>query len=233
MKLANANVLVTGANRGIGLAFARHALERGARRVYAAARDPDTVDLPGVIPLRLDVTKPDQVAEAARRCDDVTLVINNAGIAEFGRFEQPDTIASAQRQLDVNFFGPLRMAQAFAPVLQANGGGALLNVVSVAAWIQGSELAVYGATKAAAWALANGLRHDLRAQGTQVLALHMGFVDTDMTRDVQAPKTDADTIVARALDALEAGAEEVLADELTRQVKQGLVAEPPLYLQPR
>lgn len=233
MKLANATVLVTGANRGIGLAFARHALARGARRVYAAARDPDQVTLPGVVPLRLDVTRPEQVAEAARRCDDVTLVINNAGIAEFGRFLQPESLSSLQRQLEVNLFGPLRMAQAFAPVLQANGGGALLNVVSVAAWIHGMDLAVYGATKSAAWALANGLRHELRAQGTQVLALHMGFVDTDMTRGVDAPKSDADSIVARAFDGLEAGAEEVLADELTRQVKLGLAAEPPLYLQPR
>jgi NAD(P)-dependent dehydrogenase (short-subunit alcohol dehydrogenase family) len=232
MKLANATVLVTGANRGIGLAFARHALERGARRVYAAARDPGQVTLPGVVPLQLDVTRPEQVAEAARRCDDVTLVINNAGIAELGNFLQPDSAASLQRQLEVNVFGPLRVAQAFAPVLQRNGGGAMLNVVSVAAWIHRMNLAVYGASKAAAWALTNGLRLELGAQGTQVLALHMGFVDTDMTRGIDAPKSDADTIVARAFDALEAGAQEVLADELTRQVKQGLVAEPPLYLQP-
>jgi NAD(P)-dependent dehydrogenase (short-subunit alcohol dehydrogenase family) len=233
MKLDNATVLITGANRGIGLAFARQALARGARRVYAAARDPGQVDLPGVMPLRLDVTRPEQVAEAARRADDVTLVINNAGIAEFGRFLQPDSLSSLQRQLEVNFLGPLRMAQAFAPVLKSNGGGALLNVLSVASWIQGLDLAVYGASKAAAWALTNGLRHELRAQGTQVLALHMGFVDTDMTRAVDAPKSDADSIVARAFDALEAGAEEVLADELTRQVKQGFNAEPPLYLEPR
>lgn len=233
MKLDNATVLITGANRGIGLAFARHALARGARRVYAAARDPGQVSLPGVMPLRLDVTRPEQVAEAARRADDVTLVINNAGIAEFGGFLQPDSLPSLQRQLEVNFLGPLRMAQAFAPVLKARGGGALLNVLSVASWLHGLDLAVYGASKAAAWALTNGLRHELRAQGTQVLALHMGFVDTDMTRAVDAPKSDADSIVARAFDALEAGAEEVLADELTRQVKQGFNAEPPLYLQPR
>lgn len=233
MKLANATVLVTGANRGIGREFARQALARGARRVYAAARDPDTVALPGATPLRLDVTKREQVLEAARECGDVTLVINNAGIAEFGRFLQPESFTSLQRQLDVNLFGPLRVAQAFAPALKANGGGALLNVLSVASWIQGAELAVYGASKAAAWGLTNGLRHELREQGTQVLALHMAFVDTDMTKLVDAPKSDAATIVARAFDALEAGAEEVLGDDFTRQVKQGFDAEPPRYLLPR
>ena len=233
MKLDNATVLITGANRGIGLAFARHALARGARRVYAGARDPDRVALPGVEPVHLDVTRPGDIAEAVQRCGDVTLLINNAGIAELGGFLAEDSEASARRQMEVNYFAPLRMSRAFAPVLAANGGGALLNVLSVASWVHGMELAVYGATKSAAWALTNGLRHELRPQGTQVLALHMGFVDTDLTSAIDAPKSSADDIVRRALDALEAGAEEVLADDLTRTVKQGLSAEPAIYLQPR
>ena len=233
MKLDNATVLITGANRGLGLAFARHALARGARRVLAGARDPHSVTLSGVEPVRLDVTRPEDVAAAAQRHGDVTLLINNAGVAELGSFMAEDSEASARRQMEVNYFGPLRLSRAFAPVLAAQGGGALLNVLSVASWVHGMDLGVYGATKAAAWALTNGLRHELRPQGTQVLALHMGFVDTDMTRGIEAPKSSADDIVRRAFDALEAGAEEVLADELTRAVKQGLSAEPGIYLQPR
>ncbi|MGE0349066.1 SDR family oxidoreductase [Hydrogenophaga sp.] len=230
MKLHNATVLITGANRGIGLAFAREALARGARKVYAGARNPASITLPGVEALALDVNDGAQVAAAARHAGDVTLVINNAGIAHFGGFLAESGIESARTQLETNFFGPLRVSQAFAPVLAANGGGAILNVLSVASWISSPMLAVYGASKSAAWALTNGLRHELRAQGTQVLGMHMGFVDTDMTQDIGMPKSTPEDVVRRALDALEAGAEEVLADELTRQVKQGLAADPGIYL---
>jgi NAD(P)-dependent dehydrogenase (short-subunit alcohol dehydrogenase family) len=230
VQLANAVVLITGANRGIGQAFAREALARGARRVYAAARDPAGVKLPGVVPIQLDVTDPQQVARAARECRDVTLLVNNAGVAETGGFLQDDALESARRQLDVNFFGMLRTAQAFAPVLAANGGGALLNVLSIASWINRPLLGTYGATKSAAWALTNGLRHELRAQGTQVTALHMGFVDTDLTRGIEMPKSTPEAIVREALDGLEAGVEEVLADLATQQVKQSLSTPAPAYL---
>lgn len=230
MKIENAVVLVTGANRGIGLAFARAALERGARKVYAGSRDPARVTLAGVEPLRLDVTSDDQVAAAAERCGDVTLLINNAGIAVTGGALADDSIASARAQLEANFFGPLRTSRAFAPVLARNGGGAIVNVLSIASWINRPLLGIYGATKSAAWGLTNSLRHELRGQGTQVLALHMGFVDTDLTRGIDAPKSTPGAIVERALDALEAGAEEALADEMTQQVKRALVATPPVYL---
>ena len=198
--------------------------------MYAGARNPASVTLPGVEALQLDVTNPDDIAAAVRRCGDVTLLINNAGIANVGGFLAENSVESARAQLDTNFFGPLRLSQAFAPVLAANGGGAILNVLSVASWINRPLLGVYGATKSAAWALTNGLRHELRAQGTQVLGMHVGFVDTDLTRGIDMPKSPADLIVRRTLDALEAGAQEVLADEITRQVKQGLSAEPGVYL---
>ncbi|KNE24928.1 SDR family oxidoreductase [Achromobacter spanius] len=230
MNLKNAVVLITGANRGLGLAFARVALARGARKVYAAARDPSTITLPGVEAIKLDVSNPADVAAAAAHAKDVTLVINNAGIAAMGGFLDADAIESAQRHLDINVFGSLRVAQAFAPVLAANGGGALLNVLSIASWINGQPLGLYAMSKSAAWAMTNGLRHDLRAQGTQVLGLHMGFVDTDLTKGIDAPKSTPDSIVNQAFDGLEAGAEEVLADERTRQVKQGLSANPSVYL---
>jgi NAD(P)-dependent dehydrogenase (short-subunit alcohol dehydrogenase family) len=230
MQLHNATVLITGANRGIGLAFAREALARGARKVYAGARNPASVTLPGVEPIALDVTDPAAVAAAARHASDVTLVVNNAGIASLGGFLADEAEASARAHLETNFFGLLRVSQAFAPVLAAHGGGALLNVLSIASWINSPMLSVYGASKSAAWALTNGLRHDLRAQGTQVLGLHMGFVDTDLTRGIEMPKSTPEAIVRRAFDALEAGAEEVLGDELTQQVKRGLSAEPGIYL---
>lgn len=230
MKLQDATVLITGANRGIGLAFAREALARGARKVYAGARNPSSVNLPGVEAIALDVNDAAQVAAAARHAGDATLVINNAGIAAFGGFLSNGSIESARAHLETNFLGPLRVSQAFAPVLAANGGGALLNVLSVASWINSPMLAVYGASKSAAWALTNGLRHELRGQGTQVLALHMGFVDTDLTQGIEMPKSTPEAVVRRAFDALEAGAEEVLGDELTQQVKRGLSAEPGVYL---
>lgn len=230
MKIENAVVLVTGANRGIGLAFARQLLARGARKVYAAARDPSTVTLAGVQALPLDVTNAEQVAAAAHRAADVTLVINNAGIAQPGGFLAQESDAVARRIFETNFFGVLNMSKGFAPVLKANGGGALLNVLSVASWVNGGELAAYSASKSAAWSLTNALRHELAAQKTQVLGLHMAYVDTDLTRGFDVQKSSADEIVQRALDGLEAGADEVLADVLTQQVRQGLAAPRPVYL---
>lgn len=230
MNIQNAVVLVTGANRGIGLAFARELLARGARKVYAAARDPATVTLAGVQALRLDVTQPEDIAAAAQQAADVNLVINNAGIAQPGGFLAADGEAVARRIFETNFFGMLNMSKAFAPVLKANGGGALLNVLSVASWVNGDLLAAYSASKSAAWSLTNALRHELAAQKTQVLGLHMAYVDTDLTRGFEVPKSSAEEIVQRALDGLAAGAEEVLADALTQQVRQGLAAPRPVYL---
>jgi NAD(P)-dependent dehydrogenase (short-subunit alcohol dehydrogenase family) len=233
MKINNATVLVTGANRGIGLAFTRELLARGARKVYAGARDPASVTQPGVEPLRLDVTKPEEVAAAVARAGDVTLVINNAGIAQLGGFLAADSEEVARRQFETNFFGMLRVSQAFAPVLKANGGGGLINVLSIVSWINGGQLAGYAATKSAAWSLTNSLRHELAPQHTQVLALHMAFVDTDLARGLDGPKTSPEEIVKSALDGLEAGLDEVLADDRTRLVKQGLTAATPSYLPAR
>lgn len=231
MKLDNATVLITGANRGLGLAFARAALARGARKVYAAARDPATITLAGVVPIRLDVTRPDQIAAAARELGDVTLLVNNAGIAATGGFLADDSLELAQRHLDTNFFGPLRLTRAFAPILAKNGGGAILNVLSIASWINGPLLGNYGMSKSAAWAMTNGTRIELQAQKTQVLALHVAFIDTDLTVGFDVPKSAPDDVVRTSYDALEADASEVLADELTRQVHRGLAAEPAVYLQ--
>jgi short-subunit dehydrogenase len=205
-------------------------LARGARKVYAGARNPASMVQPGVQALRLDVTKPQEVADAAKLASDVTLVINNAGIAQAGGFLAGDSEEVARRLFETNFFAVLSMSKAFAPVLKANGGGALLNVLSVASWVNGGELAAYSASKSAAWSLTNALRSELAAQKTRVMALHMAYVDTDLTRGFDVPKTSPEDIVKRALDGLESGLDEVLADDLTRLVKGGMTAPRPSYL---
>ena len=229
MNLSHAVVLITGANRGLGRAFAEAALAAGAAKVYAAARDPASIDLPGVVPLRLDVTDPAQVAAAAAECRDVTLLINNAGILRGGSLLAPEALAAARAELETNFFGPWLLARAFAPVLAANGGGAVLNVLSALSWVSLPGSATYSASKAAAWALSNGLRQELRAQGTQVTSLHVGYMDTDMVRGVAAPKASPADVARQALQALAAGDFEVLADEISRQVKQSLSTARPAY----
>lgn len=229
MKLKNAIVLVTGANRGLGRTFAEAALAAGAAKVYAAARDPASIDMPGVVPITLDVTDAAQVAAAAAQCTDVTLLINNAGISRQGSLLAADGMAAARAELETNFFGPWALARAFAPVLQANGGGAVLNVLSVLSWVTLPGVATYSASKAAAWSLSNGLRHELKAQGTQVTSLHVGYMDTDMTRGMDAPKATPADVARLALQGVEAGAIEVLADELSRQVKHSLSTATPAY----
>jgi NAD(P)-dependent dehydrogenase (short-subunit alcohol dehydrogenase family) len=230
LKLKDSVVLITGANRGIGLAFAKAALARGARRVYAGARDPSQISLAGVQPIELDVTSPTDIAAAAKDCSDVTLVINNAGIGRQGSLLLPDAIETVQAHLETNLFGILRMMQRFAPVLAKNGGGAFLNVLSVASWINSGVLNAYAVSKTAAWSLTNGLRNELRKQNTQVLAMHMGFVDTDLTKGIDMPKESPASVVDRAFDALEANLSEVLADERAQMIKRGLTADPPIYL---
>ncbi|MBB3225171.1 SDR family oxidoreductase [Pseudoduganella umbonata] len=232
MKVNDSIALVTGANRGMGRAWAAALLQAGACKVYAAARDPATVDLPGAIPIRLDITDAAQVAAAARECADVTLLVNNAGIARGGELLAADGDDVLRHELETNLFGTLAMCRAFAPVLGANGGGALINVLSVLSWISLPGAGPYCVAKAASWSMTNGIRHALRAQGTQVLGVHVGFMETNMTAHVPGPKAAPADVVRQALAALEAGAAEILADDLTRQVKRGLSADPGAYLLP-
>ncbi len=233
MNVQNATVLVTGANRGLGAEFARQALARGAKKVYAAARDPRTVTLEGVVPVKLDVTNADEAAALAAELGDVDLVINNAGIADMTELLKPGADASLRRMLETNVFGILNVSRAFAPVLARNGGGAFLNVLSVASWVSAPILAAYAVSKSAAWGLTNGLRNELAGQGTQVLALHVGFIDTDLTKGLEVPKLTVDTVVDSGFSALEQGLAEVAVDELTKAVKRGLSAEPVIYTAPR
>ncbi len=230
MKIENSVAFVTGANRGLGLAFAKALLAGGARKVYAAARDPDSVTLPGVIPVRLDVTNTDEIEAAARAGGDVDLLINNAGIARGVGLLGPDSVRAARAELETNYFGPLEVSRAFAPILARNGGGAIVNVLSALSWVSFPSSSTYSVSKAAAWSLTNGLRNELRPQGTQVLALHVGYMDTDMAAHIDAPKSRPEDVVKFTLQTLEAGGEEALADEVSRSVKKGLSAERGVYL---
>jgi NAD(P)-dependent dehydrogenase (short-subunit alcohol dehydrogenase family) len=230
MKIKNAVVFITGANRGLGLAFAKAALAGGARKVYAAARDPKAITLADVAPIRLDVTNREEAEAAARECGDVELLINNAGISRGSAFLAEDSVENARAEMETNYFGALLVSRAFAPILVRNGGGAILNVLSVLSWVTFPSAATYSASKAAAWSLTNGLRNELRPRGTQVAGLHVGYMDTDMTTRVTSPKLRPEDVVDYTLKELEAGAEEILADDLSRGVRQGLSAERGVYL---
>lgn len=230
MKIRDSVAFVTGANRGIGLEFARELLAAGARKVYAAARDPRSIELDGVERVLLDVTRPETIAAAASRSADVALLINNAGIALWTDFLAADGLQAARAEMETNYFGPLELSRAFAPILARNGGGAIINMLSVVSWVAVPTGGTYSASKAAAWSLTNGLRTALKPQGTQVVGVHVGPVDTDLARQLTLPKVKAVEVVRQALAALEAGRPEVLVDDLTRQVKAGLSIDPAIYL---
>lgn len=231
MKIEGSVALVTGANRGLGAAFVRALLDAGAAKVYAAARDPSSVTSVGAIPVRLDVTRPDEIEALAGKLDDVSLLINNAGIGGTGPVLSAASIDLLHEQFETNAVGPLRMAQAFAAILAGRHGSAVINVISALSWatLPGTT-GTYSASKAAVWALSNAMRQELMALGTSVLSLHVAFMDTDMARGVPGTKTSPDEVARLALAALEAGQSELLADEVTRSVHSGLTAAPPMYL---
>ncbi|MGW2557317.1 SDR family oxidoreductase [Streptomyces sp. NPDC001635] len=224
MKISGSTALITGASRGLGRHFAEQLLARGAK-VYATARDPERVDVAGVERLRLDVLDPASVTAAAEAAADVTLVVNNAGVSLYQDLVTGD-LDKIRRELDTSFYGTLAVVRAFAPVLAANGGGAFLNVLSRMSWLSYQGANSYAAAKAAAWSLTNGVRLELAEQGTHVTGLLMSATDTDMMSGWDIPKNDPADVVRQALDGIEAGALEVIADEDTRLAKAALSADP-------
>ena len=232
MQIAGSVALVTGANRGLGQVYARELVRRGAAKVYGAARDPAQVTEPGVTPVRLDITDAQRVAEVAAQCPDVSLLLNNAGVMKASTFTGAPSLDAARLEMETNYFGTLSMCRAFAPVLAANGGGAIVNMLSVTSFYTNPFNASYGASKAAGWSLANGVRIELHHQGTLVVAVHAGFIDTDMAALVDAPKDSPESVAEQVFAAVEAGQVEVLADERTRTVKASLPRDQELIYPP-
>jgi NAD(P)-dependent dehydrogenase (short-subunit alcohol dehydrogenase family) len=225
MEITDSVALVTGANRGLGAEFVAQLRERGARRIYATARDPQTIQVPGVETLALDITDSAAVARAAEAAGDVSLLINNAGISTM----QPLTTGSLElihREMDTHFFGTLSMVRAFAPVLAANGGGAILNILSVLSWLTFDGGTAYGAAKAAEWSLTDGIRLELTGQGTLVTGLHVGAIDTEMMADYDGPKVSPAAVVGAGLDAIAGDRYEVLADDSAAWAKASLTSDP-------
>jgi NAD(P)-dependent dehydrogenase (short-subunit alcohol dehydrogenase family) len=225
MQLRGAVALVTGANRGLGRALAQGLVRRGAR-VYGGARHPDSIVDEGVVPQNLDVTNDRDVAAAVASCGDVTLLVNNAGFAAFTPLLEAPSMDEARREMDTNYFGMLAMCRAFAPVLARNGGGAILNILSVVSWFNAPMQGSYSASKAAALSLTDGIRHELRKQGTRVIGVHAGYIDTEMAAGIPGEKSSPEAVARAALDGVEAGVDEVLADKRAHDVRAALLKDP-------
>jgi NAD(P)-dependent dehydrogenase (short-subunit alcohol dehydrogenase family) len=228
MNIAGSTALVTGANRGFGRHLAGELITRGAT-VYAGARHPDTVNLPGAKPVPLDITDPASVAAAAEVAGDITLLINNAGSSTRSDLLAGD-LGKIRLEMDTHFFGTLSVIRAFAPRISANGGGAILNVLSALSWISYPSIGAYCAAKSAEWSMTNALRSQLAEQNIRVAGLHVGYMDTDMTASVTAPKSDPADIAKIAIDGIERDLYEIVADEVSHRVQAGLAGGvPALY----
>ena len=215
--------LVSGANRGLGRRLASELVERGAK-VYAGARQPETIDIPGVIPIQLDITDADSVRRAANIATDVNVVINNAGVSTRATLLD-GPLEDVRLEMETHYFGTLAVIRAFAPVIERNGGGAFLNVLSVLSWLHPSTSGAYSAAKAAAWAMTDSVRDELAPKGIDVTALHVGYMDTDMVSYIPADqKVDPGVVAKLALDGLFSGEREVLADKLSKDAKAQLSA---------
>ncbi len=220
MDISKQVAIVSGTNRGLGKQLALELLARGAK-VYAGARNPESVDLPGAIPLRLDITNPESVAAAVEIARDATVLINNAG-SWTGASLLAGRLEDIHAEFDTHVFGTLSMMRAFAPVIEQNGGGSILNILSALSWVNIGSEGAYSAAKSAQWAVTNALRLELAPKNIRVTGLHVGFMDTDMTAGVQAPKSSPADIARIAIDGIEAGLYEIVADDISRQVQQGL-----------
>jgi len=230
MKIEGSVALVTGAHRGIGLAFARALVSRGAARVYAGVRRPEEFSQPGCEPLLLDVTNQQHIDAAAARASDVSILVNNAGIVA-GPQLLHGSLDGARREMEVDYLAPWAVSRAFAPVLAANGGGTLVNMLSAASWRTNPRTPGYAASKSAEWSLTNALRLGLRDQGTVVIGVHVGYVDTEATARLDVPKVSAAEVAEKTMDGIVRGDPEVLVDEAARKIRS-LLSGPVAALNP-
>jgi short-subunit dehydrogenase len=236
MNIENSIVLVTGANRGIGRALVTALVNGGAKKVYAGIRDigafidsdPHFLEnFKGKVePVSLDITKKNQVDSAVKKAYDVQLLINNAGIANYSGFIAADDLASARQEMEVNYFATLTMIRGFASVLKKNGGGAIVNILSVASLVNFPMLGSYSASKAALFSLTQGVRAELAAQGTVVTGVFPGPIDTDLAKGIDMEKASPEEIALGTLRAIESGQEDVFIDEMAVQFQQGLLSDP-------
>ncbi len=226
MNINGSVALVTGGNRGLGKAFVQALLDAGARKVYVGVRQPFETTDPRLQSVKLDITNPSDIAAAVEICQDVSILINNAGVAGSGPLTTSTSIDGARQEIETNYLGTLAMSQAFAPVLKKNGGGALVNMLSVVSWYVHNALGSYSVSKAAEWAMTNGVRVELRGQGTLVVGVHAGFIDTDLTAGFDVPKSRPTDVAAATIEAILADHEEVLSDQVSKQVKAALNNDP-------
>jgi NAD(P)-dependent dehydrogenase (short-subunit alcohol dehydrogenase family) len=234
IRIAGTTALVTGANRGIGRALVEALLDRGASKIYATARRPETLtDLVAssngrVVSLRLDVTRPNDVRAAAAVADDVRLLVNNAGIVAKlgGEITDSQWVAAGRDEFEVNVLGVLSVTQAFAPILASRPGGAVVNIGSVAGLGNFPALVSYSASKAAAHSLTQALRALLTPQGIYVAGVYPGPIDTDMAREFEIVKTPASTAAHAMLDGLEAGREDIFPDPFAQEMGQLFLKDP-------
>jgi NAD(P)-dependent dehydrogenase (short-subunit alcohol dehydrogenase family) len=221
MKIEGCVALVTGANRGLGRAYVEALQAAGAAKIYAGARQPFDVIDSRVIPIRLDVTAQADVESAAKRCQDVNILINNAGAMLKSPMLAEGSDVSMRREMEVNVFGVLAMIRAFAPILAKNGGGSIANMLSVVSWFTFPFNATYCASKHAALAVTDAARIELRGQGTHVVAVYAGFIDTDMAADLadpSEPKTSPRQVADRTLEGIAGGIDHVRADARSEEL---------------
>jgi len=232
MDINDSVVLVTGGNRGLGKALVQVFLGAGARKIYVGSRTPIETSDPRLQPIKLDITNAQDVAVAAQTCQDVTILMNNAGVAtSFASLLTAPSLDGAHQEMETNYFGTLAMVRAFAPILGKNGGGTLVNMLSVLSWFTSPTTGSYSASKYAELSLTQGLRIELRSQGTLVTAVHAGYIDTDMAAGVNAPKTSPEDVAARIIEGIHNDQEEVLADQMSHEIKAVLASNPQMFYQ--
>ena len=232
MDINDSVVLVTGGNRELGKALVQAFLGAGARKIYVGSRTPIETSDPRLQPIKLDITNAQDVAVAAQTCQDVTILMNNAGVAtSFASLLTAPSLDGAHQEMETNYFGTLAMVRAFAPILGKNGGGTLVNMLSVLSWFTSPTTGSYSASKYAELSLTQGLRIELRSQGTLVTAVHAGYIDTDMAAGVNAPKTSPEDVAARIIEGIHNDQEEVLADQMSHEIKAVLASNPQMFYQ--